>query len=125
MREAYAHEARLELDPDGDERAPGAAVTVALCGHWDHQPPCRVPHRNDVVARNGDRLTVRVLFACPPGDASGVRAAVEGALDAGELPVPGPDAGPPTHWRVLDQAPAALTEGELPVAARLVAHPRR
>jgi hypothetical protein len=82
-----------------------------------------VPHRSDVVTRDGDRLTVRVLFACPPSDTGGVRAAVEAALDAGELPVPGPDPGPPTRWRVIDQAPAALTEGEVPVAARLVAHP--
>jgi hypothetical protein len=124
MRQAYAHEARLEIDPDGDERAPGAAVTVALCGHWDHEPPCRVPHRSDVVAREGDRLVVRVLFACPPADTGGVRAAVAAALAAGELPVPAPDAAPETRWRVLDQEPVALTEGELPVAARLVAHPR-
>jgi hypothetical protein len=125
MREAYAHEARLELDADGDERAPGAAVTVALCGHWDHDPPCPVPHRSEVVARDGEHVTVRVLFACPRRDVRGVRAAVAAALDAGELPVPAPDAGPPTRWRVLDQEPAALTQGELLVAARLVAHPQR
>jgi hypothetical protein len=125
VRETHAHEARLELDPDGDERAPGAAVTVALCGHWDHDPPCPVPHRSDVVARDGDRLTVRVLFACPPSDTDGVRAAVTAALTAGELPVPTPDGGAPTRWRVIDHQPTALTEGELPLAARLAVHPER
>jgi hypothetical protein len=36
MREAFAHEAVLVMEPDADMRAPGAAITVALCGHWDH-----------------------------------------------------------------------------------------
>jgi hypothetical protein len=124
MRQAYAHEARLELDPDGDERAPGAAVTVALCGHWEHEPPCRVPHHSDVVARNGDRLIVRVVFACPPDDAGAVRHALASALDAGALAVPGPRDAVPTRWQVLDQAASTISESELALAARLTAHPR-
>ena len=39
-RTAYAHDAVVILDPGGDSRAPGGAITVALCGHWDHEPPC-------------------------------------------------------------------------------------
>ena len=27
------------MEPDADVQAPGAAVTVALCGHWEHEPP--------------------------------------------------------------------------------------
>ncbi|MGZ4626656.1 MAG: hypothetical protein ACXV3S_10285 [Kineosporiaceae bacterium] len=123
MRQAFAHEARLDLTVGGDECAPGAAVTVALCGHWDHEPPCRVPHRSDIVARDGDHLTLRVLFACPPGDAGEVRRTVEAALDAGTLPVPGPNDVPPAGWRVVRQAAAPITEGEQAVAGRLVAHP--
>jgi len=38
VRQAFAHEAVLVTEPDADVRAPGAAVTVALCGHWDHEP---------------------------------------------------------------------------------------
>jgi hypothetical protein len=38
MRQAFAHEAVLVMEPDADVRAPGAAVAVALCGHWDHEP---------------------------------------------------------------------------------------
>ena len=40
----YAHRAVLVI-PDGDEpAAPGGAITVELCGHWEHEPPCRYPH---------------------------------------------------------------------------------
>src|SRR5919206_4990476 len=125
MRETYAHQAQLELDPDGDERAPGAAVTVALCGHWDHDPPCGVPPRREVVARDGDRLTLRVLFASSVDDADAVRAAVARALDGGRLSVPAPDGAPATTWTVIEQAPSSLTDGELPLAGRLAAYPQR
>ena len=30
-------EAELLLADDTDPAAPGAAVTVALCGHWEHE----------------------------------------------------------------------------------------
>jgi hypothetical protein len=125
MRDAYAHEAHLELAGNGDDRAPGAAVTVALCGHWDHDPPCRVPHHSEVVAREGDRLTLRVVFASAVDDADAVRTAVARALDDGRLSVPGPDDAPATTWTVIEQAPSALTDGELPLAGRLAAHPER
>jgi hypothetical protein len=124
MREAYAHQAQVEMAGNGDERAPGAAVTVALCGHWDHDPPCTVPHRTEVVARDGNRVTVRVLFACAPDDAAGVRAGVARALAAGLLPVPAPDGAPATSWRVIEQVPVELTDQERAVAARLAADPQ-
>ncbi len=45
MRQAFAHEAKVGMATDGDSRAPGAAITVALCGRWDHEPPCPLsPH---------------------------------------------------------------------------------
>jgi hypothetical protein len=34
MGQAFAHEASLMIAPDGDDGAAGAAITVALCGHW-------------------------------------------------------------------------------------------
>ncbi|KQC37143.1 MULTISPECIES: hypothetical protein [Frankia] len=40
MRRPFAHEFVLVLAPGGDERAPGAAITAALCGRWEHPPPC-------------------------------------------------------------------------------------
>ena len=40
----FVHEAAIELADGADPRAPGGAITVALCGHWEHEPPCRWPH---------------------------------------------------------------------------------
>jgi hypothetical protein len=45
---AFAFEAELELASGTDTRAPGGAVTVALCGHWDHDGPCRWPHNSRI-----------------------------------------------------------------------------
>jgi hypothetical protein len=45
---AFAFEAELELAPGTDTRAPSGAVTVALCGHWDHDGPCRWPHTSAI-----------------------------------------------------------------------------
>ena len=38
MRSAYAHGAVLVLEDAGDERAPGGAITLALCGSRSHDP---------------------------------------------------------------------------------------
>jgi hypothetical protein len=40
MRQTSAHQAVVEMDPQGDERALGGAITVELCGSLDHEPPC-------------------------------------------------------------------------------------
>jgi hypothetical protein len=47
-RESHAFQAILALD-EGQDRAPGAAVTVKLCGHWEHAGPCRWPHHRDAI----------------------------------------------------------------------------
>lgn len=66
MREVAAHEAVLVMDPDADMRARGAAVTVALCGHCDHQPPCPLaPHQSRADRVDGE-VRVRVLLATEP-----------------------------------------------------------
>ena len=122
MRQAFAHEARIQLLDGDDERAPGAAVTVALCGHWQHEPPCPVPHRTD-VAHPDDGLVVRVLFACDPAAEGDVRARVDRALDGGELPVPPPQDARPTRWRLLRSAPGELSDADGAVAARFVREP--
>ncbi len=122
MRQAFAHQALIEIPDGGDERGPGAAVTVALCGHWEHEPPCRVPHRSD-MASTDDGLLVRVLFACDPADEGAVRASVDQALAGGELPVPAPDDAEPTRWRLLRSAPAEISDADSAVAARFVASP--
>ena len=123
MRQAFAHQARIELLGGGDERAPGAAVTVALCGHWEHEGACEVPHRTDVAGADED-LVVRVLFACDPADEGDVRARVDRALAGGALPVPAPREAPPTRWRLLHSAPVPVPDADSDVAARFVSAPR-
>jgi len=122
MRQAFAHEARIQLLDGGDERAPGAAVTVALCGHWEHEPPLRVPHRTDVTSSEDD-LAVRVLFACDPADEGDVRVLVDRALGGGELPVPAPDGARPSRWRLLRSAPGEISDADSALAARFVGAP--
>ena len=39
-REGFAHEVALAFPPDEDQRAPGGAITIELCGSTDHEPPC-------------------------------------------------------------------------------------
>ena len=68
------------MEPDADVRAPGAAVAVALCGHWDHKPPCPLaPHRVDADWIDGE-LHVRILFAAEPDKEPEVRHLIELAL---------------------------------------------
>ena len=38
---------------DADERAPGGAVTVSLCGHWDHEGPVLAPLFNTKTPADG------------------------------------------------------------------------
>jgi hypothetical protein len=120
VRSAFAHLARLVLDDEGDERAPGGAVTLALCGSWDHPGPCPLAPHHTSSRPDGDALVVRVLFACPASDEARARELVTEALAAGELT--GPD-GVRTRWRVLDQGADAVRAGDEDHAARLVAGP--
>jgi hypothetical protein len=77
MRQAFAQEAVLVMELDADVRAPGAAVTVALCGHWDHEPPCPLaPHHVRVDEDDGE-LRVRILFAAEPCTEAEVRHLIE------------------------------------------------
>ena len=52
----FVHEATVELADGADPRAIGGAITVALCGHWDHQPPCRWPHHTDISTAGDHHL---------------------------------------------------------------------
>jgi len=92
---------RLRLEPGGDPRAPGGAITVALCGHWDHEGPCRWPHLTSAHTAD-DHLEVNVRLTCPDSDRETVLARIEAALATGFLL--GPD-GRKTRWTVLPDAP--------------------
>lgn len=46
MRRAFAHDAFVNLEDDSDPNALGGAVTVEVCGQWNHpgQPCPLAPH---------------------------------------------------------------------------------
>jgi hypothetical protein len=105
MREPFVHEARLAMAADADEGAPGAAVTVALCGHWEHQGPCRWPHLTMVTELAGSTMTVRTVFASDPAERGHVRDQIVRALHTGRLGTPHASA----TWSVELHAPGDVT----------------
>jgi hypothetical protein len=118
MRQAFAHEAVLVMDPEGDERAPGAAVTVALCGHWEHEPPCPLAPHFVHVDRVGGQLHVRVLFATEAGMEDEVRRRIDQAL-GGQWSFP---EGFTTPWQLQASRPRDVTTEETAHAERLIHH---
>jgi hypothetical protein len=116
VRQAFVHEARLLLEPEADVRSPGAAVTVALCGHWDHEPPCPLaPHYVDADRVSGE-LQVRVLFAAEPEAEGEVRRRIDRAL-SGQWELPD---GLTTPWQVRESRPGEVTPEEAAHAEHLV-----
>jgi hypothetical protein len=115
-RAAYALDALLDLEPGGDDAAPGAAITVALCGSWSHEPPCPLAPHHTRAHRSGAELTLRLLFAAEPEEEARVRALVHEALDRGWGD--GPD-GDRTTWRLVWDAPSEVTPAEADHARRL------
>jgi hypothetical protein len=117
-RAAYAHDAVVILDPGGDSQALGAVITLALCGHWDHEPPCPLaPHHTDATPADDDTLRLRVLFAAEPEYESRVRELITQALSSGRLT--GPD-GRVTGWMLKSSGAGTIRPDEADQAARLV-----
>lgn len=114
---AHVHEARLLLEQGADALAPGAAVTVALCGTWEHDGRCRWPHRTSVVQQTGADLVVRVVFACPPAEEPNLRSRIVAALATGRL------AGPvgESRWTLTGEVAGRLSAEEQTVGDRLLA----
>ena len=100
------HQAELLLDEDTDPAAPGAAVTVALCGHWEHEGPCRWPHSNAIDA---DRAPARfrTLFVADAGEEQAIRELIVGALTGA------------AGWSVSANGPRAVDATERGLARRL------
>ena len=107
-----AHEFSLRLGPDDDPRALGGAVTQALCGHWDHEGPCRWPHRTDSTACADGSTTTRVLFRCAPRDEAEVRRRIVAAVRRGWLD--GPEGR--SAWTLEREQPTAVTPDEAETA---------
>ena len=118
MRLAFAHVAGLALD--GDERAPGGAITMALCGSLHHDGPCPLaPHHTTALRRSGDVVDVRTLFACTAEDEAQVRSLIRSALESGSFVSPG---GSTTGWSIVFEMPALIADSESDHAAQLCAY---
>jgi len=117
MREAFAQDAALSMAPDADERAPGAAITVALCGHLEHPPPCPLAPHHTAAKRVGGTVHLRVLFAAERQAETEVRSRIELALGTGRLT--GPD-GVTTQWQLISTHPGSVSTSEQAHAARLI-----
>ena len=115
-RRAFAHDAVLELTAGGDDRAPGGAITVALCGSWSHEPPCPLAPHHTAAVRSAGEVILRVLFAAAPDDEPRVRALIDEALARGEGEDPD---GVRTSWRLLRSSPSPVRDEERDHAERL------
>jgi hypothetical protein len=111
MDDAFVVEAELDLDEGFDPAAVGAAVTTELCGHWEHEGPCRWPH-NSAIDADREPAGFRTLFVADEGEAEQVRSRVESVLGDG----PG--------WRLVSVRERAVTDAERPLADRLLSGPR-
>jgi hypothetical protein len=116
-RAAFAHDAVVDLEPGGDDAAPGAAITLALCGSWSHEPPCPLAPHHTRAHRSGTEVTLRLLFATEPAKESKVRALVEEALARGWGD--GPD-GHRTGWDLVWASPSSILPEEEDHARRLI-----
>lgn len=100
------HAAELVLEEGVDPTAPGAAVTIELCGAIDHEGGCRWPNNHDL----DDSVTparFRTVFVCEPEDEQQVRTRIEDALKGA------------TGWRVASLGQRALTADEQELGVRL------
>ncbi len=115
-REPFAHDAVLSMEPGADERAPGGSITVALCGSWEHEPPCPLAPHHTRAERAGDEVRLRVLFAAEPEEEVRVRAAIDAALAGGRATTPD---GRRTSWRLLSATASEVRPDEREHAVRL------
>ena len=76
----------------------GGAVTVALCGHWDHEGPCRWPHHTEAQAAEDGTYRVIVRFDSSEDEHQAVSDRIDGALESGAQA--GPD-GRMSRWTMV------------------------
>ena len=104
----FVQEAELELNAGTNPAAVGAAVTVALCGHWEHEGPCRWPHNNRI-----DGQMFRTIFVAAVEEEEEIRRRIRDALRGN------------TEWMVKSDRAREVSPGEAELAARLLRAPRR
>ena len=108
MKRSFVQCAEVLLESDAEAAAPGGAVTVALCGHWDHAGPCRWPHETSVTW-DGRQGKVRVVFVADEEEEQQVRESIARALTGGECV--GPD-GKRSCWAATGHSAGVLSESE-------------
>ncbi len=118
VRLAFVHDAVVVMRPGSSPNAPGGAIAIALCGHWDHPPPCPLAPHHVAHFQVGETVTLRVLFATEPANEQRVRSLIAGALATGQLT--GPDGGVNT-WQLRSAATGSIRPDEEEHAARLIA----
>ena len=117
MKQLYAHDALVRMSPRDDPQAIGAAVTVAICGHWEHDPPCPLAPHHTQAEQTAEQVRIRTLFATEPSLESEVRRRIDQALDEGTLRGA---TGRISSWQVLDSGPGVVAESEREHGERLI-----
>jgi hypothetical protein len=116
MRGHFVHQVSLLMDADADTGAPGAAVTLELCGSWEHGPPCPLAPHHTSPQRKGGAVTLRIVFAAEPEQEEEVRRRIDKALAAGSITGPGRAI---TRWTLRDSQAGELSSAELAHAQRI------
>ena len=117
MRQVFAHDAVVTIAADGDVGAPGAAITVAVCGHWEHEPPCPLAPHHTAAERDGDVVRLRVLFAADPSDEPEVRRRIDDALASSQIETPD---GAVARWRLVSSEGGEVRPDEADHGRRLI-----
>jgi hypothetical protein len=118
-RKAFAHDAVVAMRDSDSPDAVGGAIANALCGGWDHQPPCPLAPHYVSSAAVGDTVSIRVVFATEPANEQRVRALIGEALATGQLTVPD---GSVAQWQLRSESAGVLRADEQDLAADLIAH---
>ena len=105
------------MSQDQDQQAPGAAITEALCGSTQHEPPCPLAPHHTAIQRAGDQLRLRVLFAAEPEAVPEVRRHIDEALVGGSHTATG---GARATWRLLESGASLPRPDEQDHGRRLI-----
>jgi len=105
-RSAVAVDVALALKAGTDRAAPGGEVTVALCGHWEHEGACRWPH-NSAIDTSTKPARLRTIVVTAGEDRREVLDRIETGLRRDG------------RWRVLSLVVRPVAGDELVLAERL------
>ena len=106
---AFVVDAELELSHGSTQRL-GAAVTVALCGHWEHEGACRWPH-NSAIDAEREPARFRTLVVSEEAQAADVEARIEAVLRNAQ------------EWRLVSVRSRLVADEERTLAERLLTDP--